>query len=50
MGKLHFSPPFGYEWHFYANVHSGLAGLSRRMYDGGQQYAHASDITHWNGL
>ena len=26
----------------------GLAGLSRRMYDGGQQYAHASDITHWN--
>ena len=26
----------------------GLAGLSRRMYDGGQQYAHASDVLHWN--
>ena len=26
----------------------GLSGLSRRMYDGGQQYAHASDILHWN--
>ena len=26
----------------------GLAGLSRRMYDGGQQYAHASDVFHWN--
>ena len=26
----------------------GLAGLSRRMYDGGQQYAHASDVLQWN--
>ena len=26
----------------------GLAGLSRRMYDGGQSYAHASDILQWN--
>ena len=26
----------------------GLSGLSRRMYDGGQQYAHASDILQWN--
>ena len=25
----------------------GLSGLSRR-YDGGQQYAHASDILQWN--
>ena len=26
----------------------GLAGVSRRMYDGGLQYAHASDVLHWN--
>ena len=26
----------------------GLAGVSRRLYDGGQQYAHAQGVLHWN--
>jgi cytochrome c oxidase subunit 1 len=26
----------------------GLAGVSRRLYDGGQQYAHAQPVLHWN--
>ncbi len=26
----------------------GLAGVSRRLYDGGEQYAHAQGVLHWN--
>jgi cytochrome c oxidase subunit 1 len=26
----------------------GLAGVSRRLYDGGMQYAHAQGVLHWN--
>lgn len=26
----------------------GLAGVSRRLYDGGQLYAHAQGVLHWN--
>jgi cytochrome c oxidase subunit 1 len=26
----------------------GLAGVSRRLYDGGQQYAHAQGVLQWN--
>ena len=26
----------------------GLAGGSRRLWDGGQLYAHAQDVLHWN--
>jgi cytochrome c oxidase subunit 1 len=26
----------------------GLAGVSRRLYDGGAQYAHAQGVLHWN--
>jgi cytochrome c oxidase subunit 1 len=26
----------------------GLAGVSRRLYDGGTQYAHAQGVLHWN--
>jgi len=26
----------------------GLAGVSRRMYDGGSQYSHAQGVLHWN--
>ena len=49
MGKLHFYPSFlAMNGIFMPMFIQGLAGLSRRMYDGGQQYAHASDITHWN--
>jgi cytochrome c oxidase subunit 1 len=28
----------------------GLAGVSRRLYDGGQQYAHAQGVFHWNEI
>jgi len=49
MGKLHFYPSFlAMNGVFMPMFIQGLAGLSRRMYDGGQQYAHASDILHWN--
>ena len=49
MGKLHFlSFILAIDGIFMPMFIQGLAGLSRRMYDGGQQYAHASDITHWN--
>ena len=49
MGKLHFYPSFlAMNGIFMPMFIQGLAGLSRRMYDGGQQYAHASDILHWN--
>ena len=49
MGKLNFFPSFlAMNGIFMPMFIQGLAGLSRRMYDGGQQYAHASDITHWN--
>jgi cytochrome c oxidase subunit 1 len=26
----------------------GLANVSRRLYDGGQQYSHAQGVLHWN--
>ena len=26
----------------------GLAGVSRRLWDGGLEYAHASGVLHWN--
>jgi len=49
MGKLHFYPSFlAMNGVFMPMFIQGLAGLSRRMYDGGQQYAHASDVLHWN--
>ena len=49
LGKLHFYPSFlAMNGVFMPMFIQGLAGLSRRMYDGGQQYAHASDVLHWN--
>ena len=49
LGKLHFWPSLIFmNGVFMPMFIQGLAGLSRRMYDGGQQYAHASDILHWN--
>ena len=49
LGKLHFYPSFlAMNGVFMPMFIQGLAGLSRRMYDGGQQYAHASDVVHWN--
>ena len=49
LGKLHFWPSLIFmNGIFMPMFIQGLAGLSRRMYDGGQQYAHASDILQWN--
>jgi cytochrome c oxidase subunit 1 len=49
LGKLHFWPSLIFmNGVFMPMFIQGLSGLSRRMYDGGQQYAHASDILHWN--
>ena len=49
LGKLHFWPSLLFmNGVFMPMFIQGLAGLSRRMYDGGQQYAHASDVLHWN--
>jgi cytochrome c oxidase subunit 1 len=28
----------------------GLAGVSRRLYDGGLEYAHAQPVLHWNAF
>ena len=49
LGKLHFWPSLIFmNGVFMPMFIQGLAGLSRRMYDGGTQYAHASDILQWN--
>ena len=49
LGKLHFWPSLIFmNGVFMPMFIQGLAGLSRRMYDGGEQYAHASDILQWN--
>ena len=49
LGKLHFWRSLLFmNGVFMPMFIQGLAGLSRRMYDGGQQYAHASDVLHWN--
>ena len=49
LGKLHFWPSLVFmNGIFMPMFIQGLSGLSRRMYDGGQSYAHASDILQWN--
>ena len=49
LGKLHFWTSFIFmNGVFMPMFIQGLAGVSRRMYDGGLQYAHASDVLHWN--
>jgi len=49
LGKLHFWPSLIFmNGIFMPMFIQGLAGLSRRMYDGGHTYAHASDILQWN--
>jgi cytochrome c oxidase subunit I len=49
LGKLHF-------WGSLVTINlvfmpmfiEGLAGMNRRMYDGGQQYQHNAGVLHWN--
>jgi cytochrome c oxidase subunit 1 len=49
LGKLHFVGSFiCINTVFMPMFIQGLAGLNRRLYDGGMQYAHAKDVLHWN--
>ena len=49
LGKLHFWPSLLFiNGIFMPMFIQGLAGLSRRMYDGGEQYAHAQSVLPWN--
>jgi cytochrome c oxidase subunit 1 len=49
LGKLHFWPSFIFmNGIFMPMFIQGLAGVSRRLYDGGQLYAHAQDVLQWN--
>jgi cytochrome c oxidase subunit 1 len=49
LGKLHFWPSLIFmNGIFLPMFIQGLAGVSRRLYDGGQSYAHAQDVLQWN--
>lgn len=49
LGKIHFWGSFIFiNGIFMPMFIEGLAGVSRRLYDGGQQYAHAQGVLHWN--
>ncbi|MFN0158222.1 MAG: cbb3-type cytochrome c oxidase subunit I [Bacteroidota bacterium] len=49
LGKLHFWGSFIFlNAIFMPMFIQGLAGVSRRLYDGGQQYAHAQGVLQWN--
>ena len=49
LGKLHFWLTFAFlNCVFMPMFIQGLAGVSRRLYDGGAQYAHAQGVLHLN--
>jgi cytochrome c oxidase subunit 1 len=49
LGKVHFWLSFVFINGVFAPMFlQGLAGVSRRLYDGGEQYAHAQPVLHWN--
>ncbi len=49
LGKLHFWPSLiAINGVFMPMFLQGLAGVSRRLYDGGTQYSHAEPVLHWN--
>jgi len=49
LGKVHFwGSLLCMNGIFFPMLIQGLAGVSRRMYDGGSQYAHAQDVLQWN--
>ena len=49
LGKLHFWPSLIFiNGVFMPMFVQGLAGVSRRLYDGGTQYSHAQPVLHWN--
>jgi cytochrome c oxidase subunit 1 len=49
LGKLHFFLSLIFiNGIFFPMFLQGLAGVSRRLYDGGMQYSHAAPVLHWN--
>jgi len=49
LGHLHFWSSFiTINLVFFPMFIEGLAGMNRRMYDGGAQYAHNASVLHWN--
>ena len=49
LGKLHFWPSLIFmNGVFMPMFIQGLAGVSRRLYDGGELYAHAQGVLQWN--
>ena len=49
LGKLHFWPSFLFINGVFGPMFiQGLAGVSRRLYDGGASYAHAQPVLEWN--
>ena len=49
LGKLHFwGTLIGMNGIFFPMLIQGMAGVSRRLYDGGETYAHAQEVLHWN--
>jgi len=51
LGKLHFWPSFLFiNGIFMPMFIVGMAGVSRRLYDGGLDYSHAQGVLHWNAF
>jgi cytochrome c oxidase subunit 1 len=49
LGSLHFWPSFVcMNFIFFPMLIQGMAGLNRRMYDGGEIYAHTQGVLHYN--
>jgi cytochrome c oxidase subunit 1 len=49
LGKVHFFGSLVFiNGVFMPMFLQGLAGVSRRLYDGGTQYSHAEPVLHWN--
>ena len=51
LGKIHFWGTFlAMNGVFWPMLIQGLAGVNRRLYDGGLEYAHAQDTLQWNAF
>jgi cytochrome c oxidase subunit 1 len=51
LGKIHFWGSFvAIQFVFMPMFITGLAGVNRRLYDGGMTYAHAQEVMGWNAV
>jgi cytochrome c oxidase subunit 1 len=51
LGQIHFWPSFLFmNGIFFPMLIQGLAGVQRRLYDGGASYSHAQPVLHWNAF